>query len=241
MDGSIDKKAFLDAVESLKRYRRPELSLSTQSKDDPLTALYTDLLPNDYILTKCLQNNTTYLIGRKGTGKSTIFLRLEQEYRKKPDYVSCYLDVKTIYDSSQSNFVDTKQINELLPKELLEKYLIERSFIQNVLSKIPEKISEKTDHILSNLINKFVTTKSERVKQRLTNLKERINNNKNLQEIEIPILKTVTTIEQNHHENRNKGSGVLKAGVRVAPESLIPFQPEIKAESCEEEEIKKIV
>ncbi|UYW01894.1 hypothetical protein K5I29_02970 [Flavobacterium agricola] len=58
---------FFDAVESLKKYRRADL------EDDRgrniLKELYTDLLPNDYILKKSLKENTTFLIGRKGVNR----------------------------------------------------------------------------------------------------------------------------------------------------------------------------
>ncbi len=72
---------FFEAVESLKKYRRADLI--DERGRNLLKELYTDLLPNDHILKKSLKENTTFLIGRKGTGKSTIFLRLEQELRDK--------------------------------------------------------------------------------------------------------------------------------------------------------------
>jgi len=95
------KNGFFEAVESLKKYRRADLI--DEKGRSLLEKLYTDLLPNELVLKKALQNNTTFFIGRKGTGKSTIFLRLEQELRKKENYISCYLDVKTIYEKSQAN------------------------------------------------------------------------------------------------------------------------------------------
>ena len=74
-------EGFFEAVESLKKYRRADL-IDNKGRD-LLKELYTDLLPNDYILKKTLKENTTFLVGRKGTGKSTIFLRLEQELKTK--------------------------------------------------------------------------------------------------------------------------------------------------------------
>ena len=67
-----------------------------------LDKLYVDLLEGDVILNKCLLDNTTFLIGRKGTGKSTLFLKLESECRKKKGYCPCYIDVKTVFESSQA-------------------------------------------------------------------------------------------------------------------------------------------
>ena len=95
-----DKDNFFNAIESLKKYRRADL-LDEKGKN-LLELLYTDLLPNDHILKKSIRENTTFLIGRKGTGKSTIFLRIEQELRKKENFLPCYLDGEVFFCFRQS-------------------------------------------------------------------------------------------------------------------------------------------
>ena len=69
------KRAFMQVTESLKKYRRAEL-IDQDSGREILEQLYVDLLPDNYVLEKCLLYNTTFLVGRKGTGKSTIFLKM---------------------------------------------------------------------------------------------------------------------------------------------------------------------
>ena len=64
-----EKDHFFDAIESLKKYRRADL-LDDKGKN-LLELLYTDLLPNDHILKKCIRENTTFLIGRKGVVSMT--------------------------------------------------------------------------------------------------------------------------------------------------------------------------
>src|SRR5256885_17239297 len=115
-----EKNNFFAAVDSLKKYRRAELI--DEKGNDILENLYTDLLPNDHVLKTCLKDNTTFLIGRKGTGKSTIFQKLEKEYRKKANHISCYIDVKTVFEQSKTDYVDLVYIDQVLPKQLLEKY-----------------------------------------------------------------------------------------------------------------------
>lgn len=78
---SEEKRKFIEVAESLKKYRRADLI--DENGKSILDKLYVDLLPDNIILNKCLLDNTTFLIGRRGTGKSTIFLKLENEYRKK--------------------------------------------------------------------------------------------------------------------------------------------------------------
>lgn len=72
MYSNEQKKAFMQVAESLKKYRRAEL-MDSDSGKDILDQLYVDLLPGDLVLEKCLLDNTTFLVGRRGTGKSTIF------------------------------------------------------------------------------------------------------------------------------------------------------------------------
>ncbi len=81
----MDKVAFEKLIDSLKKFARPELF---EEGADILDELYTDLLANDLILKKCLKDRTTLLIGRKGTGKSTLFLKIENEIAKKDDQIS---------------------------------------------------------------------------------------------------------------------------------------------------------
>lgn len=88
-------------------------------------------------------DNTTFLIGRRGTEKSTIFLKLENEYRKKKNYLPCYVDVKTIYESSQAQVINQQYLQEYLSGKNLSTYLMARNFIQSVLNRIYEEIKEQ--------------------------------------------------------------------------------------------------
>mgnify|MGYP000004515902 CR=1 FL=1 len=58
------------------------------------------------------EQNKYIIIGRKGTGKSTIFLKLENEYRKRKQFLPCYVDVKTIYESSQAQAINQPYLEE---------------------------------------------------------------------------------------------------------------------------------
>ena len=176
------RDGFFEAAESMKKYRRADLI--DEKGRSLLEKLYIDLLPNELVLKKALLNNTTFFIGRKGTGKSTIFLRLEQELRKKDNYISCYLDVKTIFEKSQSQYSSVEQIKDLIPEELIQKYLIERTFIQNTLIAIQEELNNKYNTLGEKIAKIFVSTKSEAVKERIDELQQRISNNKVLETIE---------------------------------------------------------
>lgn len=184
-----DKANFFNAIESLKKYRRADLLDETGK--NLMEMLYTDLLPNDHILKKTITDNTTFLIGRKGTGKSTIFLRIEQELRKREKYLPCYLDVKTIYDSAHSEFLNLEYLVEYLPAKAINKYLIERSFLQNILKKIVEEIDTRYNTLFENFKQLFGETKAQETKAKIEKIRSLIEDNEALKEIEIPIVKNI--------------------------------------------------
>lgn len=212
------KDGFFEAVESMKKYRRADLI--DEKGRSLLEKLYTDLLPNELVLKKAMLTNTTFFIGRKGTGKSTIFLRIEQELRKKENFLSCYLDVKTIYEKSQSQYSSIARVKEVIPEELFNKYLIERTFIQNTLIAIQEELNKKYNSLGDKIANIFVTTKPEAVKERIDELLQRISDNQTLENIEIPLLKSIssklTNSKEDTKEREAKLGGVeLSGGVKV--------------------------
>ena len=91
------KNGFAQAAQSLRLYRRADL---TQGGTDQsiVERLYVDPLPENGVLNTMLRPNTTFLIGRKGTGKSTVFQRAQREIRKNRNYISAYIDVKTVFE-----------------------------------------------------------------------------------------------------------------------------------------------
>lgn len=211
-----DKDSFFEAVDTLKKYRRAELT--DQNGNDLLKDLYTDLLPNEQILKTCLKDNTTFLIGRKGTGKSTIFLKIQQELRNKSNYLSCYVDTKTVYETSQSEYTELEYLKNLVPKKIIEKYLIERTFIQSVLSDIRKEMDKKSYSILDRIKKSLGTDKSDIVKEKLKNLQQKIDNNEVLKNIEIPLL-TQIAIDTKDIKSISKKKG-LNAGVKDASVNL---------------------
>jgi DNA-binding MarR family transcriptional regulator len=211
-----DKESFFNAVESLKKYRRADL-VDERGKN-LLEKLYTDLLPNNHILKKSLQDHTTYLVGRKGTGKSTIFLRIEQELRKNDFYLPCYIDVKTVYESAQTEYLNLEYLNEYLDPKSLQKYLIERSFLQNVLTKVVDEINLRYSTFFQKILESLGETKAQKVKSQLEAIKNKIEDNEILKEIEIPIIKNIALTKKTFQEISNEkqtqsGPTEIKAGV----------------------------
>jgi len=207
---------FYKAADSLKRFKRAEI------KDDQerslIETLYTDLLPENQVFKIILSDNTTFLVGRKGTGKSTIILRLESEYRKKDDYLPCYIDTKTVFESTKSEYQNLDYLKGKIPEGALVKYLVERAFIQSILKAIVKELDNRADSYLSKIANVIGLSKTNNVKELISNLLKKIDNNEHLKSIELPVineyLSSISASEENgtfiskgHEESLSFGLG----------------------------------
>lgn len=139
-----DLDRFQEAVQSLKLYRRADLQNS--QGDDLIEELYIDPLPHDHVHNLLRRSNTTFLIGRKGTGKSTVFLRAQKSLLKDKHVLSTYVDIKTVYESA---LVDPSLTNALanhesaLPVEALTPLLLKNAFLKAVVSGIRDDLEKQ--------------------------------------------------------------------------------------------------
>jgi DNA-binding MarR family transcriptional regulator len=155
---------FADAAQSLKLYRRAELS-SEDTDKSLIEELYVDPLPGNGVFNAMMRPNTTFLIGRKGTGKSTIFQRAQHEIRKQDKAVSAYLDIKTIFESSE---VDPTLLQKLeaaqmaLPPQSVRQILLYEEFIKTVLQEIRRELRKQIDRsFLSRLKDRLLSSSEE--------------------------------------------------------------------------------
>lgn len=84
---------FLQFAESLKLVRRAEIEKDSENIID---LVYTDLLPNNGVLNKINLPRTSILMGRKGTGKSTIIQKSMRDMMQNDKVICLYIDVKTL-------------------------------------------------------------------------------------------------------------------------------------------------
>lgn len=138
-------KGFRSAVESLKLYRRADLHDPEQGT--PLVEeLYVDPLPHDDVFRTAIRPHTTFVIGRKGTGKSTIFQRLQHELRKGGVSTSAYIDIKTIFESAQPDQSLVSQLEarkDALPREAIEKLALYREFLRATVMQVQEELKRR--------------------------------------------------------------------------------------------------
>jgi hypothetical protein len=207
---------FHQAAQSLKLYRRAEL----QDESDGaslIEQLYVDPLPNEHVFQTMLKPNTTILIGRKGTGKSTIFQRTQRELRKHQAYASAYIDIKTIFESSQ---VDSGLLAKMeassgsLPEELLRKLLLYKVFLKSVINQIREELKERVKRSYWERIKTYFTGTFDELFEGLDNLLEETDHDKF---ISILGFKKYEVQVEEKTSNQYESGGGIEASVSPQP------------------------
>ena len=113
-----------------------------------------DPLPDDHILKTVLLRNTTFLIGRKGTGKSTIFQRAQETLNSDKNSTWAYIDIKTLYEASTSEVVGTltADIQGALSADSIKKFIVFKSFVIELIKEIKNQITQRVASTLWNRI-----------------------------------------------------------------------------------------
>ena len=109
-----------------------------------------------------LRPNTTFLTGRKGTGKSTVFQRAQHEIRKQKSSISAYVDIKTVYKSAVVDAEANQKIASAaggLSEEGVQRILLYRSFTRAVFQDIQKELqSQVTGGFVAEFIEKRPTS-----------------------------------------------------------------------------------
>jgi hypothetical protein len=203
----LHQDAFLKLVNSLKQYQRAEL---IEDDENLIEILYTDPFPNDFVLNSMVQNQTTLLIGRKGTGKSTIINRFQHEVRKTTDMLSLYIDVKSIYIQARDSVPQTNISDySVLTEDEQERYFIYKEFLKKVIEEIKIEIDKS---LFSNKIIKFIT------RQGITEneFKRKLNDifNKKSTFEDITAFKVLKSKEENNKSKEKKSEGEITAELK---------------------------
>lgn len=211
-----EKNNFYLMVDSLKKCRRADLS-DINNDDDIIEELYVDPLDNDFVLKSCLRPNTTILIGRKGTGKSTVIARLQHEYRKQTDKLSLYIDVKTIFEQSKNYAYDPNQYKNLMNNADLEKYLIYKNFLKQIIEQIKLEVRTNTLRFFFASISKVFGTDKKTYEVELENIFNEIEKN---EYIDLTILKERNIDRGTEHSSRIQKSNEYTGSLNTSPTTV---------------------
>lgn len=188
----MNAQRFARIAESLRQYRRAELKdFEEELGTRPVDALYVDPLPNDAVLNSVLSSNTTFLLGRKGTGKSTVFARAQSILRNRKDLLSTYIDVKSLYDiinaaEAPIRFIDTTDID----MGICRAHLLRKAFLGAVISELLKEIDQVCDEMSLWDVWRGKKKSFVDLKDKLSVLQSRVKEVK-LTEQELPILQQI--------------------------------------------------
>lgn len=185
---------FQQVAESLRQYRRAELKdFENEIGKDPVSKIYVDPLPGDAILNTILSGNTTFLLGRKGTGKSTVFSKAQLLMKEKENIIPIYLDVKSLYDMIPNQQTSEELIkNEEISEGTLRAHILRKSMLGQVISSLLSEIEETCEKMS---VWKKITGQKKKYNDLMVNLKkiqEDVKNTK-MDVHEFPVLKRITT------------------------------------------------
>lgn len=145
----MDSDKFAKIAESLRQYRRAELKdFETEVGSKPVEVLYVDPLQGDAILKSVISSNTTFLLGRKGTGKSTVFAKAQSVLRDQKKVVSVYIDVKSLYDVLDENNIPDIELEKLgISNVAYRSHMLRKSMLGKVLGELLDEIGKSCDKL----------------------------------------------------------------------------------------------
>lgn len=198
---------FLEFAESLKLVRNDHIEIDGKSAIDDI---YTDLLPNNGVINKVNLPRTTILIGRKGTGKSTIFQKSQKEVDRSRKNLSIYIDVKSLYDSSSPTLPE--DIQKGAESKELKKYLIYSNLIREIIVKTKSKLSKRVNRNyvvdflgLNEILLDEVFFQLDEIEKNIDSVFKKFNSNL--------ITYFKTTINAKNENERNASLSVSESGI----------------------------
>lgn len=139
-------------VETLKLYHRinkDKLMINGVKDNNIIEKIYVDALPNNALLKKVLLKKTTFLVGKRGTGKSTIVARAQHQIRKEKKYLSVYINAKTVFELSKGITSLSQEIDEILSPDELKQLIILKTFLDEFSKSLKEELQNETNSIFT--------------------------------------------------------------------------------------------
>ena len=220
---------FSKIAESLRQYRRADLKEFTQEVgESPVDQFYVDPLPNDGVLTAVVSSNTTFLVGRKGTGKSTVFAKAQSIIRQRQDVISVYIDVKRLYDIvTPDEVAQAGGDADNVDAGMLREHLVRKHFLGVVLSELLKEIDASIDS--SSFLDRWFGRKKSypTLKENLQRLQASVNN-ATLIKSEVPVLQKITrkwksrSQKESGQTNEAKAEGTVSvAGAKASAHATV--------------------
>ncbi|SHI46752.1 hypothetical protein [Clostridium intestinale] len=205
----MDINRYLKFAESLKLVRNEVLE--DEKSSSIINEIYTDLLPQNGVINKVNLPRTTILVGRKGTGKSTIFQKSMKDIGSDKKIITLYIDVKTLYENSTPTISTTSQT--IVPPEELIKYFIYKSFINEIIIETKDKLKTKLDKSFIRTVLGLDEEKYLEIEEELENIQESID--EVFKKIDVSLLTNIGNTIEDNSEEKCKGDVELSKTPKI--------------------------
>lgn len=219
----MNVEKFAKMAESLRQYRRAELKdFEAEVGGKPIDQLYVDPLPKDAVLNSVLSSNTTFLLGRKGTGKSTVFAKAQSKIRERRDIISIYIDVKSLYDILMTVDIQDMDVSEYnISKSIYRAHMLRKVLLGNVIAELLKEINTACDNL--SLFDRWLGAKRnyDELKRNLKLISDRVKEAR-MAVNEVPVLQRIahqirSKTQNEKSQTRNaKDSATAKVGIKSA-------------------------
>lgn len=202
-------QGFKKMSDSLKLYHRitnEKYSDCFENSRDTnlLEKIYVDILPNNGVLEKVLERNTTFIQGQRGTGKSTIIAMAQNEIGKRKKDLSIYINAKTIYKSTQ---LEVPMVGDLGNTSFSQDEIFKLTFIRKSMQALCESMIEELKMEKNNIIEKITGNNKIKKIEELTKEVEELLTSEDFRSVDKIITKDET------YENKDKVVGELKGSL----------------------------
>jgi hypothetical protein len=220
---ALNPDQFAKIAESLRQYRRAELSdFEADVGGNPVDMLYVDPLESDAVLKTVTLNHTTFLVGRKGTGKSTVFAKAQIELRKRTDAISVYVDVKSLHELLSTNEAVVQSLHDAsISEPVFRAHSLRKNFLAAVVSDLIKEL--KNAYETRSLVERWIGKARgyQEVIGELEQLAVDVRVAKLSQE-EIPILRMISAKTKEATATKESSSVAVKVETKLSP------KPELK-------------
>lgn len=213
---------FSQAVHLLRLYRRAEM----ESADgrDLIQELYVDPLPRDHVLEQMRRPATTLIIGRKGTGKSTVFLRARQSLLGDKKIVAAYVDIKTVYESAAVPVATSNRMGDApgaLSDDALSSLLLSTAFLRAVVEGIRDDLRSQLKASWKSRFSEMFTGSYADLESKLDEFLSTLDNPEfvNVQGVRSPQIRTRAQSEDATAVKASAGANEKGVGVSFGAES----------------------
>jgi DNA-binding MarR family transcriptional regulator len=145
----MDERKFARITESLRQHQRADLrEFEPEIGKRPIDRTYVDPLAGDAVLQHVLSSNTTFLLGRRGSGKSTVFARAQSEILARGQNIAIHVDVKSLYDALLSRDTnDFEVLDATIRTDVLQEHRRRKALLGAVLAEILAGIGESFERL----------------------------------------------------------------------------------------------